>query len=60
MTAPAPFRTPDLARALAAVRKAGLPVARVVVRRDGVSVEIGDSGEKPKATVDASLPEPRL
>lgn len=45
MTSPAPFRTPDLTRALEACRKAGLPVARVVVRRDGVSVEIGDASQ---------------
>jgi hypothetical protein len=41
---PAIVSQADVARCIRACRKAGLPVARVVVGKDQVWIEVGDSG----------------
>lgn len=44
---PATVSQADVVRAIRACQKAGVPIARVVVRGDGVSIETTDGVEHP-------------
>ncbi len=48
----------DIARAIRAAQAAGLPVTRIVVRSDGVSVEISPHAPNPEAN--GEIPEPEF